>query len=76
MLKSLAKSIISCAEQVDGGVLVFFPSYSVMKNARELWARLDLIDSMKSVKPIHQESQVVSEYQAMIDGFYKDIDNP
>ena len=47
-----------------------------MKNARELWARLGLIDSMKSVKPVHQESQMVSEYQAMIDGYYMDIDNP
>ena len=53
MIMSLGKSIMECASLVKGGVLVFFPSYSVMKNARDLWERNKLIDDMKEIKPVH-----------------------
>ena len=65
MLLGLGQSIIRKAQLVKGGVLVFFPSYSVMNLARDLWLKDGgILDQMRNQtnKAVHWESQNQNDF--------------
>ena len=54
-LSSLGRTIRSVAQIVPDGLLVFFPSYPVMKSCQESWQLSGIWDALNQVKPIFVE---------------------
>ena len=72
-LNSLGMSVISLIKMVPAGVLVFFPSYSLLESTREFWINCGIwsqIDQIKRimVEPRRKEAlgQVMSDYYAEV----------
>jgi len=54
-VQSLGRTIRSVAQVVPDGLLVFFPSYPVMKSCQEAWQLSGLWDAINQVKPVFVE---------------------
>lgn len=70
-LLSLGHSIINIIRVVPNGVLIFFPSYSLMNSSREFWQASGLWTKIEAIKPIFLEPQrkdalptIMKEYYA------------
>ena len=74
MLQQLGESIASYAENVTGGVLVFFPSYRFLNDANNLWRNKGIIDIMKARKTVYLETSDQADFKKTIRSFEKDID--
>lgn len=69
-VQSLGRTIRSTAQVVPDGLLVFFPSYPVMKSCQEAWQLTGLWDAINQVKPIFVEPNSKEGFQEAMNGFY------
>jgi len=69
-LSSLGQSIINIIRVVPHGVLVFFPSYSLMNSTREFWQNNGLWSKIEAIKPIFQEPQRKDALSATMKEYY------
>ena len=74
-LNSLGISVISLIKMVPAGVLVFFPSYSLLNSTREFWQNCGIWSRIDQIKRIMVEPQrkealglVMSDYYAEVKG--------
>ena len=65
-IQSLGRTIRSVAQVVPDGLLVFFPSYPVMKSCQEAWQLSGLWDALNQVKPIFVEPTSKVPYRIFI----------
>lgn len=56
MIADLGHTIADICSHVTGGILVFFSSYSLMRQYLEVWTDLKIIDTMTSLKKVLVES--------------------
>ncbi|XP_022249147.1 regulator of telomere elongation helicase 1 homolog isoform X2 [Limulus polyphemus] len=75
-LQSLGRTILNFSRIIPDGLLVFFPSYSVLKQCNEHWEESGLWQSMCAVKPIFIEPQGKDAFQESIEQFYNKIYAP
>ncbi len=52
----MGHTIADICSHVTGGILVFFSSYSLMRQYLEVWTDLKIIDTMTSLKKVFVES--------------------
>lgn len=72
-VQSLGRTIRSVAQVVPDGLLVFFPSYPVMKSCQEAWQLSGLWDAINQVKPVFVEPTSKEGFQAVMTGYYATI---
>ncbi|XP_076361576.1 regulator of telomere elongation helicase 1 isoform X2 [Tachypleus tridentatus] len=75
-IQSLGRTILNFSRIIPDGLLVFFPSYSVLKQCNEHWEESGLWQSMCAVKPIFIEPQGKDAFQESIEQFYNKIYAP
>jgi len=74
-INSLGMTVISLIKMVPAGVLIFFPSYSLLNSTREFWQNCGIWSRIDQVKRIMVEPQrkealglVMSDYYAEVKG--------
>ena len=55
MLVRLGQTILECVRRINGGVLVFFPSYGLMNQANKCWNYEGIVEEMNIKTPIYFE---------------------
>ncbi|XP_011502066.1 PREDICTED: regulator of telomere elongation helicase 1 homolog [Ceratosolen solmsi marchali] len=66
--------ILSCI--LPHGLLVFFPSYPILKNCQEQWQSTGIWTQIESYKPIFVEAQSNEIFNNIIKEYYKQIEDP
>ncbi|EME80861.1 uncharacterized protein MYCFIDRAFT_20311, partial [Pseudocercospora fijiensis CIRAD86] len=56
----LGQALIKIASKVQGGMVVFFPSYSYLETVLRTWTSQPLIPPLSSLKPLFSDSRSVS----------------
>jgi Rad3-related DNA helicase len=56
VIADLGYTIADICSHVAGGVLVFFSSYSLMRQYLDEWTDLNIIDTMSALKKVFVES--------------------
>jgi len=69
-LNSLGQSVINIIRVVPHGVLLFFPSYSMMNSTREFWQGNGLWSRIEGIKPIFLEPQKKDALSATMKDYY------
>jgi len=69
-LSSLGQSVINIIRVVPNGVLIFFPSYSLMKSVREAWQNSGLWSKLEGIKPVFLEPQRKDALAATMRDYY------
>ncbi|KAK2724782.1 regulator of telomere elongation helicase 1 homolog isoform X1 [Artemia franciscana] len=75
-LTSLGKAIFYAAKVTPHGMLVFFPSYPVMKSCIEHWQNEGQWGEIMRIKPIYVEPQTKETFNTVMKDYYKAIDDP
>ena len=75
-MNSLGRTICNFGRVVPNGLLVFFPSYSVMKSNQESWEDNGIWRTLSGIKPLFLEPQGKDAFQESIDNFYAAIQDP
>lgn len=75
-VQSLGRTIKSVAQVVPDGLLVFFPSYPVMKSCQEAWQLSGMWDSINQLKPIFVEPNSKEGFVAVMTGYYNAVASP
>lgn len=67
-IKSLGMTVKTVANVTPNGLLVFFPSYTLMKKTHEIWEQTGLWNAINEIKPIFTEPRRKEEFdQCMLD---------
>ncbi|XP_031627520.1 regulator of telomere elongation helicase 1 homolog [Contarinia nasturtii] len=74
--KSLGNTILKFAKTVPGGLLVFFTSYSLMKQHIIVWKSTRIWDNIEKVKRIFVEPQTKQELQITMNDYYRTNNDP
>ncbi|XP_029836155.3 regulator of telomere elongation helicase 1 homolog [Ixodes scapularis] len=74
-LASLGRSISNFCRVIPGGVLLFFPSYAVMKSFVEFWTSNGIMASLALVKPVVMEMQRSVDFSTLIQEYYENVDS-
>ncbi|XP_042319514.1 regulator of telomere elongation helicase 1 isoform X2 [Sceloporus undulatus] len=72
-LSSLGKTIGNLVRIIPHGLLVFFPSYSVMDKSLEYWRDHDFVGKIEAVKPVFVEPRNKGTFTEVIDAYYEKI---
>lgn len=75
-MASLGRTIYNFSCLVPDGLLVFFPSYPVMKKCREEWQNVGLWTKIADRKPIYVEPQSKDGFVNIMNEFYQKIQDP
>ncbi|CAD6208027.1 GSCOCG00010302001-RA-CDS [Cotesia congregata] len=75
-ISSLGRTILNFSNLIPDGLLVFFPSYPIMKKCVEDWQQAGLWSSLVSKKPVFIEPQGKDTFNAVISEFYGKIKAP
>ncbi|XP_054719793.1 regulator of telomere elongation helicase 1 homolog [Uloborus diversus] len=75
-LSSMGRSISNFCRVVPDGLLVFFPSYSVMKANVSFWEDNGIWQNLSGLKPLFIEPQGKDAFQESIENYYSAIKNP
>ncbi|KAG0425268.1 hypothetical protein HPB47_027567 [Ixodes persulcatus] len=74
-LASLGRSISNFCRVIPGGVLLFFPSYAVMKSFVDFWTSNGIMASLTLVKPVVMEMQRGVDFSTLIQEYYENVDS-
>lgn len=67
-IRALGMTVKTVANVTPNGLLVFFPSYTLMKKTHEVWEQTGLWNAINEVKPIFTEPRRKEEFdQCMLD---------
>ncbi|NXU85851.1 RTEL1 helicase, partial [Xiphorhynchus elegans] len=72
-LSSLGKTVGNLVRVVPHGMLVFFPSYSVMDKSLEYWREHNFAKRIEEVKPIFVEPRNKGSFSEVIDAYYDKV---
>lgn len=75
-LTSLGRTIVNFARIIPEGLLVFFPSYSVLNQCKEHWERTSIWNQIFSQKEIFVEPHGKRELKEVMDNYYSRIYQP
>ncbi|VDK84735.1 unnamed protein product [Dibothriocephalus latus] len=70
----LGSLIVEACRLVPGGVLCFFPSYSLLDKLVQRWELTGMLDKLAKIKYILQEPRTSSDFSAWMSEFYEAID--
>jgi regulator of telomere elongation helicase 1 len=73
MISDLGRSIAKLAEVTPGGILMFFPSYSLMHKIYEFWERKRIDKEIEKWKSLLLEPKESCHYPQVISAFYNDV---
>ena len=68
----LGISLCSIAESIPGGMLVFFPSYSLLDACVARWQETDCLQQLQALKPVHSEPrgrEGKEEFEGMLSSY-------
>ncbi|CAD5120524.1 DgyrCDS9089 [Dimorphilus gyrociliatus] len=66
--------ILKMCQEVPYGILVFFPSYSSLRNMKNLWEERGLLQEMANFKLVEMEASERGEFEESIQNYYDAID--
>jgi len=75
-LNSLGQSIINMIKLIPAGVLVFFPSYSVLNSCREFWQNSGVWSRIDQIKTIFVEPQKKEALSITMKEYYARVKDP
>ncbi|XP_077502103.1 regulator of telomere elongation helicase 1 homolog [Amblyomma americanum] len=75
-LASLGRTVCNLCRVIPGGVLLFFPSYAVMRNFVETWTANGTMTSLALVKPTVMEVQRNTDFSSLIQEHCENVDSP
>lgn len=73
---SLGRTLCNLCRIIPGGVLLFFPSYAVMRNFVEAWTSNGTMTSLALVKPTVMEVQRSTDFSTLIQEYCENVDSP
>ncbi|KAK3864798.1 hypothetical protein Pcinc_029539 [Petrolisthes cinctipes] len=73
---SLGQTILNLSRVIPGGLLVFFPSYTVLRSCRDDWQASGIWSKISVGKPIFVEPQIKEEFLNAMEEFYQKINDP
>lgn len=75
-LASLGQTVYNFSALIPNGLLVFFPSYPIMKRCQEEWQTLGLWTRISERKPIFVEPQSKDTFVSTMNEYYEKIRDP
>ncbi|GIY04856.1 hypothetical protein CDAR_232831 [Caerostris darwini] len=75
-IASLGRTICNFCRMIPDGLLVFFPSYSVMRSNVQWWEENGIWHSLSGLKPMFTEPQGRDAFQESIEKYYSTIQDP
>lgn len=75
-LHSLGRSLCNLTRFIPGGVLVFFPSYLMLKTCVDSWTAAGIFATLSLLKPVVREGQRDLDFTSLIQSFYENVDAP
>ncbi|KFM76132.1 Regulator of telomere elongation helicase 1-like protein, partial [Stegodyphus mimosarum] len=75
-INSLGRTLTNFSRLVPDGLLVFFPSYSVMKTNIGKWEENGIWQNLSGMKPVFIEPQGKDAFQESIEAYYSAIKEP
>ncbi|KAK7078302.1 Regulator of telomere elongation helicase 1 [Halocaridina rubra] len=75
-IHSLGQTILNFTRVIPDGLLVFFPSYPIMRSCQEEWQNSGIWGKISQGKPIFVEPQIKDEFQNAMIEFYQKINDP
>ncbi|GFU30407.1 regulator of telomere elongation helicase 1 homolog [Nephila pilipes] len=75
-ISSLGRTMCNFCRMIPDGLLVFFPSYSVMKSNVGFWEENGIWQSLSGLKPLFMEPQGKDAFQESIEKYYSVIKDP
>ncbi|GAB0096775.1 Regulator of telomere elongation helicase 1 homolog [Sergentomyia squamirostris] len=75
-ITSLGRTILSFSPVIPGGVLIFFPSYTLMSKCQTSWQESGLWTQISNVKTIFVESRNKTDFQETMTEYYAKIGEP
>nr|CAD7194019.1 unnamed protein product [Timema douglasi] len=75
-ITSLGRSILNLTRIIPHGMLVFFPSYPIMKNCHEKWQNEGIWSKIAEIKAIFVEPQNKECFLAAMTDYYAKVDDP
>lgn len=73
---SLGRTISSLCPVIPHGLLVFFPSYSILNKCKSSWQENGIWSSIEQRKPIFVEPQTKEAFVNTMSGYYAKINQP
>lgn len=73
-IKALGETIISISRNINGGILIFFPSYSVMDECIRVWKNTNVYGKLETVKPIFIEPKSSDQFNLISAQYRNSID--
>lgn len=74
-IKEMGVTIRTIANFTPNGLLIFFPSYSLIDHFIEKWKEMDLWSSIDNIKPIYVEPRDQNNFEKCISEYYKTVKN-
>lgn len=75
-LRSIGETILEFSKVVPDGLLVFFPSYSVMNKCTAFWRENGIWLSIDQQKKIFEEPRTKQEFSDIMKNYYATINDP
>ncbi|CAM9320496.1 unnamed protein product [Choristocarpus tenellus] len=70
---ALGGALVQYSRVVPGGILVFFPSYSLLDKMKGRWESTGLLDTLSEVKGVHFEPRGSGEIEGVLAAYHADI---
>lgn len=75
-ISSLGQTILNFSRIVPDGLLIFFPSYPIMRSCRDEWQNSGIWGRISATKPIFVEPQTKDEFHNAMTEYYQKINDP
>lgn len=75
MLEDLGESLLTVVERAPDGMLIFFPSYTLMSRTKKIWDQKGITDKMEKYKAVYEEPRISSRFKAVRRNFEEDVNN-
>ncbi|XP_071521047.1 regulator of telomere elongation helicase 1 homolog [Panulirus ornatus] len=75
-INSLGQTVLNFSRVIPDGLLVFFPSYPIMRSCRDEWQNSGIWSKISVGKPIFVEPQMKEEFHNAMEEFYQKINDP
>ncbi|XP_042563626.1 regulator of telomere elongation helicase 1 isoform X2 [Clupea harengus] len=72
-MASLGNTVVNLSRVVPEGMLVFFPSYTIMDKTLEFWRGNGQADRIENIKPMFVEPRGKGTFNEVIDGYYERV---
>jgi len=73
MIADMGMSVVKLAEVTPGGILMFFPSYSLMNKIYQTWEVMKIDKEIEKYKSLLLEPKESPHYPMVISTFYNDV---